>query len=86
VAPGSNGGTGPGIDRGREGLPLPKSQSSVAFGSIYRRLGCELADAGTIYDWRANPIDASCTGGRSSITAAPAVSKVAASMESHNGS
>merc|ERR1719181_1433756 len=80
VAPGSSGGTGPGIDRGRDGLPLAKSQTSAAFGSIYRRLGCELADAGTIYDWRASPIDAAViaaggTGGRSSITAAPAISR-----------
>lgn len=81
VAPGSNGGTGPGIDRGREGLPLPKSQSSEAKGSIYRRLGCELADAGTIYDWRAHPIDASSTAGRSSFTVAPAVSKMTASSK-----
>merc|ERR1711865_60421 len=78
---GSNGGTGPGIDRGRDGLPLPKSQSSVAFGSIYRRLGCELADAGTVYDWRFSPVDAAAiaaggTCGRSSVTATPAVCKV----------
>jgi dienelactone hydrolase len=83
VAPGSSGGIGPGIDRGRDGLPLPKSQSSAAFGSIYRRLGCEMADAGTIYDWRGSPIDAAViaaggTGGRSSITAAPSVSKFVA--------
>jgi len=58
VAPGSNGGTGPGIDRGRDGLSLSKSQSSAAAGSIYRRLGCELADAGTTYDWRGSPMDA----------------------------
>lgn len=38
-----------------------KSQSSQAFGSIYRRLGLELADPGTCYDWRGMARDASHT-------------------------
>jgi len=75
VAPGSNGGTGPGIDRGRDGLPLPKSQSSVAYGSIYRRLGCELADSGRVYDWHFHPIPAAVVancgaGGPAALAAA----------------
>uniref|UniRef100_A0A7S4UTU5 Uncharacterized protein n=1 Tax=Alexandrium monilatum TaxID=311494 RepID=A0A7S4UTU5_9DINO len=63
MAPGSNGGTGPGLELGREGLPLHKSQSTAAFGSIYRRLGCELADPGAVYDWRGNAPEPS-PGGR----------------------
>lgn len=67
LAPGSNGGCGPGVDRQRQGLPLVKSQSNLAHGSIYRRLGLELADAGTNYNWHGH---ATCSSSSSSQTAA----------------
>lgn len=51
AAPGSNGGTGPGLETRRAGLPLARCHSAAADGSIYWRLGCELC-TGHEYDWR----------------------------------
>jgi len=82
MAPGSNGGTGPGLEKSREGLALAKSQTALAYGSIYRRLGLELANVGVCYDWRGRPIQpsqgaSSSFSGRSTSRSEPVVSKPA---------
>lgn len=82
MAPGSNGGTGPGLEKSREGLALAKSQTALAYGSIYRRLGLELTNVGVCYDWRGRPIQpsqgaSSSSSGRSTSRSEPVMSKPA---------
>ncbi|XRB24947.1 phospholipase/carboxylesterase/thioesterase domain-containing protein [Pseudoscourfieldia marina] len=50
VAPGSSGGMGPGIETRHAGLPVECHRERAAFGSIYRRLGAELA-SGVAHAW-----------------------------------
>eukprot|EP00439_Symbiodinium_sp_Y106_P053608 s3251_g7.t1 len=45
MAPGSNGGMGPGIDAADRGLPLTKRTSRAARNSIYARLGASFANS-----------------------------------------
>ena len=45
MAPGSNGGMGPGIDAADRGLPLSKRTSRAARNSIYARLGASFANS-----------------------------------------
>ena len=50
-APGSSGGCGPGLEPSNRGLPLERLGSAAALGSLYRRLGAELA-GGMRQTWR----------------------------------